>query len=247
MQSKYHNMFFFELLFIGVISLIAYSSASFFSFHNYYNSLIERYNDSLVNKYLSVIFFLSLAIIIITSIRMIVTIKMLHTYRKLSLLDPLTNLYNRRYIRLNTQKCISKNKRDNEPFSVILIDLDFFKQINDTYGHSQGDKVLKKISKFLVSNVRSNDIVGRWGGEEFIVLCRNSCLNDSINIAEKLRKGIEKISFNNDISITASFGVSEYKIYINKDKDKDNFINQADKALYKSKQNGRNRVSTLEN
>ena len=243
MENKFNNLFLLELFFIIIVSLFGYFGPTLFHFMDYYNSFIEKYDEVVVNKYLSVIFFLSLTIIIVTIIRVIMIIKRLYTYESLSLSDPLTNLFNRRYIRLNIQKLISKSKRYNYPFSIIIIDLDFFKRVNYSYGYLVGDQVLKDISKFLITNVRSNDIVGRWGGEEFIILCANSNLSDSINIAEKLRRGIELLYLKNSIKITASFGVSEYKKYI--DDKEDTFINEADEALYISKIKGRNMVSTI--
>jgi len=243
MRTTLKNLFTIDIFLLIGIFTITYFSLSFFPLVDYFHLLISKYNDIELNTYILIILSISIALIIMTIIRLNTILRRLETYQDLALIDPLTNLYNRRYIKLNIKRLISKYKRNNDYFSIILIDLDFFKNINDTYGHIEGDKVLKGISEFIILNVRTNDIVGRWGGEEFIILCPNSYISEAKNISEKLRKGIEKLYFQNDIKVTASFGVSEYDPLINNDQN--SLINKVDKALYISKINGRNRVSIV--
>lgn len=154
-----------------------------------------------------------------------------------SITDPLTGLYNRKYIKevLNSEK--EKADIYGDIFSVIMLDLDNFKNINDTRGHDAGDEVLKRLSVILKSNLRSSDIVGRWGGDEFIIIMKNTKLKEAVSIAENLRRKIEDLNFDG-IKITASMGVSVYK-YKSQIKD---IILQADYYLYVAKNKGKNLV-----
>ena len=243
MRKRLVYLFTIDTLLLFVIFAIIYFSLSFFSLRDYYSTIIDKYNNLDLDRHM-LLLSLSLSIILMTILRLITISKKLNVYKKLSLVDPLTNLYNRRHIGLNIQKLISEYKRSGNTFSMIMIDIDFFKKVNDKYGHNKGDEVLKGISKFIVSNVRNNDIIGRWGGEEFIILCPNNSIKDSYIIAEKLRNGIEKLYFQNEIKITASFGISEYKDFMSSDQDI--LINRVDEALYNSKKNGRNQISIFE-
>jgi polar amino acid transport system substrate-binding protein len=151
--------------------------------------------------------------------------------KHLSITDTLTNLHNRR--KLDELLNESKNKK----FSLILLDIDHFKEINDIHGHLIGDKVLIEISTLLTNSLNKNDEIGRWGGEEFLIICKNTSENEAFIIANRLRKAIEEYDFKIR-KITASFGVSEGKKNI---EIKDTLAN-ADIALYKAKQSGRNKV-----
>ncbi len=163
------------------------------------------------------------------------------TLKNLSVTDKLTQIANR--LKLDTQLRFNFEyfKRYNSDFSIILIDIDHFKQVNDSYGHQTGDLVLIEMANILTTNVRNTDMAGRWGGEEFLILCPNSNIEDSIHLAEKLRKKIEKYDFKKIGQKTSSFGVSSFK----KGDLEEDIIARADKALYKAKQNGRNRVESF--
>lgn len=150
----------------------------------------------------------------------------------LSTTDTLTNLHNRRSINQILDEI--KNKK----FSVILLDIDHFKNINDTYGHIIGDEILIKFSKLLKSNVNINDEIGRWGGEEFLIICKNTSESEAVNIAERLRFIFERENFDINKKVTASFGVHEAR----KNDDIKDILARADIALYKAKENGRNQV-----
>ncbi|APT75202.1 hypothetical protein XO10_01490 [Marinitoga sp. 1135] len=159
--------------------------------------------------------------------------------KNLSERDKLTNLYNR----LKFDKVISQEieyaKRYNRIFSLVLCDIDYFKNINDTYGHNFGDEVLVAFSKLLIQNLRKIDYVFRWGGDEFIILLPETNKFEAHKVAEKLKRKILQDKFLKKINLTASFGVEEYK----KGLSIDEVIELADKALYKSKENGRNMIS----
>lgn len=156
-----------------------------------------------------------------------------------SLLDPLTKLYTRYYFIDKFSQLFEISKRFKNRLSVVMCDLDHFKKINDKYGHVIGDKVLKKISKILKENVRVDDIVGRYGGEEFIIFLPYTDSKKAKNIAERLRKEIEKID-EFPFKITMSFGVANYPEVIVETPEE--LIGYADDALYKAKDLGRNRV-----
>lgn len=159
--------------------------------------------------------------------------------KNLSQTDSLSGLYNRRFINQKLQEEISKFKRYKTPFSILLIDVDFFKRINDLYGHDKGDLIIKEISSLIQKNIRNTDICARWGGEEFLILTPNSDLKAALTLANSLREFIEKNDFKMEKDgVTISIGVSTYNENITQEK----LIKLADNALYKAKGNGRNRV-----
>lgn len=151
-------------------------------------------------------------------------------------IDPLTKLFNRRTA-LETLQL----KTDLNKLGLIVIDIDHFKLVNDTYGHNAGDTVLKELAQILSSTTRKNDMAIRWGGEEFVLIIHNTSLNELENIAEKLRIKIEKHSFSKVKNITVSLGVSVNESI---EQSFDELFECADKALYQAKKLGRNRVST---
>ena len=161
--------------------------------------------------------------------------------------DPLTNLYNRRYFNNIAKDVMQIALREHKKLSVLMIDIDFFKKINDTYGHSVGDEVIKKLAFLLIENTRKNDITARFGGEEFVVLLPNTDIDGAVNIAEKIRQASEqeiiKVNENAHFSFTVSVGVSEI---LDEDEDIEVVLKRADKALYKAKESGRNRVVRYE-
>lgn len=150
---------------------------------------------------------------------------------KLSTTDTLTGLYNRRKI----DEIINQLK--NKKYSLILLDIDHFKDINDRFGHLEGDIVLKRIAELLKENINSNDEIGRWGGEEFLIICKNTTENQAEIIAQRLRKLIENEDFKIR-KITASFGVSEANVSV----EIKEVLANADIAMYNAKQMGRNQV-----
>ena len=153
--------------------------------------------------------------------------------------DYLTNLYNRKEIDTLLKKAINLNKRYKDNFSIILLDIDNFKETNDKYGHLVGDQVLISFANILVGFTREVDLIGRWGGEEFIIICPNTKKDEALILAEKLRATIEKYKFNDIGHKTASFGVVSY----GEDESLNELLLRVDKALYSSKSKGRNKVT----
>lgn len=161
---------------------------------------------------------------------------------RLANLDSLTGLYNRRVILHRLDERIKYVRRYGEELSLIMLDIDHFKKVNDQYGHLIGDGVLEGIAVLVQQNIRDTDVVGRYGGEEFIIILLKTGLPSAVDVAERIRKAIEaaemKDSEGNVFSVTVSEGVSSYKPA----EDERSLISRADDALYRAKENGRNRV-----
>jgi diguanylate cyclase (GGDEF)-like protein len=157
---------------------------------------------------------------------------------RLSVTDKLTGLFNRLKIDTVLEHEIVRSQRFRQPFSLILLDIDHFKSVNDTYGHQTGDQVLLAVSSILSNNTREADIVGRWGGEEFIVICPQTDGVGVLNLAEGLRQKFQEYDFPVVVHKTASFGVTTYR---HGDQARE-IVQRADEALYVAKNNGRNRV-----
>ncbi len=160
---------------------------------------------------------------------------------QLSITDNLTKLYNRNKLDDVLISEVNRSNRYSSPFGIVLIDIDYFKSVNDIHGHQVGDTVLKEFSQILRSNSRNTDVVGRWGGEEFLIICSQSNLENILTLANYLKEKISTYPFSLGEQKTASFGVAIY----NKDENIDEMIKRADDALYKAKENGRNRVEYL--
>lgn len=158
--------------------------------------------------------------------------------------DDLTNLFNRRYFEAVIKRNIAENKYyEKEDAIIAIMDVDYFKSINDKYGHKAGDVVLQEIAAIITENIREVDLAARWGGEEFIILFSSISTENAEAIVNRIREKIEenKIRFdNNFIQVTASFGLT--KFIGNTAEDFANYFKDADKALYLAKTNGRNRV-----
>lgn len=158
----------------------------------------------------------------------------------LSATDHLTGLHNRNKLERIFNYEQKQALRYHSTLSLILIDIDHFKYINDQYGHNVGDNVLKEIAEELLSNFRDTDAIGRWGGEEFLVLLPKTDLQSASEIAQKVRQSIEKRLFSKVGHQTASFGVATLHDY----ETLDALVNRADKALYQAKKDGRNNIKT---
>ena len=166
--------------------------------------------------------------------------ELLQTKEELQLLyvrDKLTGLHNRVKIDEVIESEINRFERYNIPFSIILVDIDYFKKLNDSYGHLVGDEVLQEFAQRLQEDVRTTDFVARWGGEEFLIVAPQTDEMAALNIAEKLRKKIEKKSFGGH-TMSASFGVACYEM----NQTQDQLLHNADIALYEAKKRGRNQV-----
>ena len=152
--------------------------------------------------------------------------------------DPLTKIYNRLKLNELLNYEIKKTDRYKTPISLIMFDIDRFKNINDTFGHDVGDEVLIAIARAVEQNIRSTDVLARWGGEEFMIMLPNTDEAGAHIMAENLRKLIASLKFEKFDFVTASFGVAQYE-----DDGTKEFLKRVDNALYEAKRGGRNMVS----
>lgn len=158
--------------------------------------------------------------------------------KKMSVTDGLTSLYNHKFIIEQVKHEIESVKRYQNELSILMFDIDFFKKINDTYGHQYGDFILKKISEVIKTTARGSDITARYGGEEFMLLMPNTNIDNAVLLAERLRKNVEQMDTGKrDFQVTISIGVCQYN-----SGDDNTLIKAVDDLLYKAKEGGRNRV-----
>ncbi len=155
---------------------------------------------------------------------------------KLATKDALTGIYNRHKINEELEKSIAINERYNTPFSLIMIDIDHFKEVNDEFGHDVGDKVLKELSTLISKHIRKNDIFGRWGGEEFLLLLPNISKKSTMVMVKKIKDVVEEHSFVSINQLTISLGVTQYK----RKESQSQLLKRVDNALYAAKEGGRN-------
>jgi diguanylate cyclase (GGDEF)-like protein len=158
--------------------------------------------------------------------------------------DSLLGIFNRRYLEQRLKEESARSQRYKIPLSILMMDIDHFKQINDKFGHASGDSVLSRIGQILQTQVRKSDLAARYGGEEIMILLPNTEEKEAVNMAERIRQAIEKTSFNNikshsePINCTVSFGVTSFKNNYNST----DLLHNVDFALYQAKKDGRNRV-----
>ena len=165
--------------------------------------------------------------------------------RALATLDGLTGVYNHRHLMALCQKELDRARRHGRPVTLLLADLDYFKQINDTHGHQAGDEVLREVAAVFQTNLRSSDILGRYGGEEFAVLLPETPPEFGLELADRIRADLASRTIrygDTDITITASFGVSGGHFDDSNPGTLTELFQQADNMLYKAKDSGRNRV-----
>ena len=164
--------------------------------------------------------------------------------KNIAIYDTLTNLYNRRYFEERLEVEAQKSFFSDTSLSLVMVDIDHFKRVNDTFGHTEGDRVLCEIASLLKTSVRKNDTVARYGGEEFILILPEAGLEESSMISERIRRLVENTPFEvgqAQINLTVSLGISNFPSH--QARTKEELIKMADLALYDAKRGGRNRVS----
>lgn len=159
-----------------------------------------------------------------------------------SKLDPLTGAYNRAGIEGALTESFRNWKYSKKPLSLLLLDVDYFKKINDTNGHSVGDEVLRELTALVNKNIRIDDKFARWGGEEFILVCSNTELTQALELAEKIRTMIDRGIFAGTVKVSVSIGVAQ----IRDGESLEDLFNRTDRALYLAKENGRNQVRAID-
>ncbi len=163
---------------------------------------------------------------------------------ELSIRDGLTGLYNRKHMMETLHQETARSLRYNHPYSVLMLDIDHFKDYNDNYGHLAGDAVLKEVAATLMSSLRAGDYAARYGGEEFLLLLQETTLEDALESAERIRGLVEGRKAGGALTapgITVSIGVASFP---ESGSDPEEIINKADAALYEAKRAGRNRVAS---
>ena len=197
----------------------------------------------------TVIFLVATISVVVVSLGLVVMIKDRadELNRNLAMRDELTGLINRRSLLESLAQHLSAAKRHGQPLSLLMVDIDFFKRVNDTYGHLSGDKVLKTMASSIAQRTRAQDVPGRLGGEEFLVILPNSTEQGAWQLAENLRQGVEATAFQavsgEPIAITVSIGLCALSQL--PDPQCDDLIAASDQALYRAKAAGRNRVEVF--
>jgi len=167
-----------------------------------------------------------------------------HKLERMATTDKLTGLLNRHAFEIIIDQSFKDYKRKKEPISILMLDIDYFKKVNDKYGHLVGDKVIQNIAKQTESQIRSSDALCRWGGEEFLVLLKNCDIDNAYVMAEKIRKTIKESAVDSsaeEVSVTVSIGIAQFKV----SERLDELLLRADEALYRAKDRGRD-MSELE-
>jgi len=159
-----------------------------------------------------------------------------------AILDPLTGVYNKRQILNFLEKFLANFVRyKKDPFSIMMLDIDYFKKINDTYGHLAGDFVLKEFVKIIKNKIRSSDILGRFGGEEFILILPNTKVSGALKLAMRIKDEVENYVFEygkENIKVTTSIGITSVSL----NDSVESLLERVDEALYDAKRKGRNRI-----
>ncbi len=154
----------------------------------------------------------------------------------LAITDELTGTYNRNHLNSVFQKELDKTVATDKTFAILMVDLDHFKNINDTFGHAKGDQVLQKVAEVLLESISYYDTLVRWGGEEFVIIVIDVDEKGMIKYCEKINKIVEENNSEVDLSVTVSIGATLFK----KQDTQDSMISRADRALYQAKEKGRN-------
>ena len=212
----------------------------------------DRYNDYFILVMPIVFFFSAIFVLLVGTLALqtATDLNQVSALRRENILDPLIGIYNRRHLDLKLAEEIVRAHRYNYQLSMLLLDIDHFKNVNDTYGHYIGDLVLKGLGHLLLKNVRETDIVARYGGEEIAVIVPNTSVPAAADLAERLRQVVETSVMvpadeqegRQAVSISVSIGVAglDQKIV-----DRQSLIERTDEALYRAKQKGRNRVTVF--
>jgi len=231
LYSKSNQMIFIAFISLIIVLLISYHISQLIkeSFFHYRKEIFHTQNElKKLNQ--------TLELKVKTRTHELETLK--NKFEKLATIDTLTQINNRYSLMNSLKEEIYHSKKHTQTLSILLIDIDFFKNVNDTYGHDIGDTILKTFATLMKKSIRNIDTVGRYGGEEFIIILPNTLLNDAVDFSERLRLKTEKFTFEKVKTITISIGVIELQ-------KKENILNafkRVDKLLYKAKEEGRNRV-----
>ena len=225
------------MIFSFIIILLILSTRPIFIITYHIDSVIE---DNQINKLFFVMLFISGYVRNIGFIIMVCQ-RLYQDLRDAALYDFLTTLLNRRAVQEKLDLQFNQFQRYYQPCTIILLDIDYFKRINDNYGHEKGDAVLQQIAAILKTNLRKTDTIGRWGGEEFLIILPNTSINEALTVAEKLRYEIANTQLQ-DLNCTISLGIAKLE---KTDNSIEQVIKRTDDALYSAKNKGRNCIEIL--
>jgi diguanylate cyclase (GGDEF)-like protein len=230
---------------LRVLILFFVAGYLIYTFLNWMDLLDEKFE-----LIVPAMFFLVAVLILFTGTLALETATEVHRFSKLereNIMDHLTGVYNRRYLDKRIASEVIRARRYDMPLSMMMIDIDHFKDVNDRYGHQTGDRVLKNLSELLIKKVRVTDVVARYGGEEIAILTIQTKISDTFDLAERLCKAVEasimapadENEHREAVGITVSIGVAGFDQNVF---DSQDMIKNADAALYQAKREGRNRV-----
>lgn len=221
-----------------------YVNTRFIPEFNWY-VVIEQTDDIQTEKIFNSLIINVILSVVISIIVLVASYFTLAAYQKrlehMATTDRLSGAFNRHSFDILFAQHLRLAERKNKPFSGILLDIDYFKAINDKYGHVAGDEIIKQLVSILREQLRQSDMLCRWGGEEFLILLPECQLSGAIDIAEQIREAIQEFDFSQQIKLTASFGVAEFNVD-EQPNAQEKWISDMDKALYQAKANGRNCV-----
>lgn len=234
--NKIKKTIIYDLILIVCFNIILFYIFSKIDFFEFIYSFYLKYERYELDEIIPLSFTISVALIVFIMRRFFELRELLVKTEQLSIRDHLTGLYNRRYMQEMFSFEVKRTKRSRIQFSLIIVDIDDFKKVNDTYGHSVGDTVLSQISSVILSVTRDIDTVARWGGEEFLILCPETHSDEAILVAKRIIKLIDEYSFEKVDHITASLGV----VIAEEDETFQSIVNRVDKCLYEAKDSGKN-------
>jgi diguanylate cyclase (GGDEF)-like protein len=248
-MGQIHALFWFPIvplvsgIFFGglkrtlLVSLISWVAGLFLAIIRFNNEWLAKLQDPLVIYVESFLIYMVIFLIVVVYKTYIESYE--SKLLELATIDPLTGVINRGELFRKLEILFSKSKELNLPLSVLMVDIDRFKRINDNFGHQTGDAVLEKIAAVLRNSVRSFDIVGRYGGEEFLIVLSGTSLQKAVKVADRIRETIENSKLVPDQKVTVSIGVAELKP---SDESLNTLLRRADERLYLAKKKGRNRT-----
>ncbi len=220
------------ITFIPVANVQGDKNAAYLISYEKSDAVTTIANDALILLMISTVILLILSSLIVIVLQKISKITEIATY------DSLTGAYNRSTLNELLEYELERIRRKHKPLSIIFLDIDNFKSVNDQYGHEKGDFVLKKVVELMEQNLRKSDCLGRWGGEEFLIMLPETSGDEAVLVAEKLREVISMGDYKISNTVTCSFGVASHTV----DENLDSMIARADSYLYKAKKEGKNRV-----
>lgn len=230
--------------FVGVISLIFLMLLLLRAFTSLFNEEISLFTNSIFQSGTFILLIL-LMIVNGTGFLLIMYERSYALLRESSNLDPLTQIHNRSFFMNKADAYYQRALRGQESLSILFIDIDFFKKVNDIYGHLFGDEVLKNIAKVISESVRPVDLSCRFGGEEFLTLLHNTNNEQAVLVGNRIREKIQNLEFEENRKFKCTVSVGVYSGQPDSDRNIQHFIDNADQALYRAKESGRNRVMSL--